>query len=70
MREGKPVNLVIVVGEMPTDGKLNFKKPAASQNSPRRQSDRSITKKRKRVSNPDCLSSLSTEQPLKPEAKR
>ena len=32
MREGKPVNLVIVVGEMPTDGKLNFKKPAASQN--------------------------------------
>lgn len=32
MREGKPVSLVIVVGEMPTDGKLNFKKSAASQN--------------------------------------
>ena len=52
MREGKPVNLVIVVGEMPTDGKLNFKKPAASQNNALGANVRPLNdKEKKRVSN-------------------
>lgn len=49
---GKPVNLVIVVGEMPTDGKLNFKKPAASQNNALGANVRPLNdKEKKRVSN-------------------
>lgn len=52
MREGKPVSLVIVVGEMPTDGKLNFKKPAASQNNALGANVRPLNdKEKKRVSN-------------------
>ena len=52
MREGKPVNLVIVVGEMPTDGKLNFKKPAASQNNALGANVRPLNdKEKKRVPN-------------------
>lgn len=52
MREGKPVNLVIVVEEMPTDGKLNFKKPAASQNNALGANVRPLNdKEKKRVSN-------------------
>lgn len=51
MREGKPVSLVIVVGEMPTDGKLNFKKPAASQNNALGANVRPLNdKEKKRVS--------------------
>ena len=52
MREGKSVSLVIVVGEMPTDGKLNFKKPAASQNNALGANVRPLNdKEKKRVSN-------------------
>lgn len=52
MREGKPVSLVIVVGEMPTDRKLNFKKPAASQNNALGANVRPLNdKEKKRVSN-------------------
>lgn len=67
MREGKPVSLVIVVGEMPTDGKLNFKKPAASQNNALGANVRPLNDKEKKRVSTDCLSSLSMEQPLKPE---
>ena len=69
MREGKPVNLVIVVGEMPTDGKLNFKKPAASQNNALGANVRPLNDKERNAFPTDCLSSLSTEQPLKPECE-
>ncbi len=52
MREGKPVSLVIVVGEMPTDGKLNFKKSAASQNNALGANVRPLNdKEKKRVPN-------------------
>lgn len=52
MREGKPVNLVIVVGEMPTDGKLNFKKPASSQSNALGANVRPLNdKEKKRVPN-------------------
>lgn len=67
MREGKPVSLVIVVGEMPTDGKLNFKKPAASQNNALGANVRPLNDKERNAFRTDCLSSLSMEQPLKPE---
>ena len=52
MREGKPVSLVIVVGERPTDGKLNFKKSAASQNNALGANVRPLNdKEKKRVPN-------------------
>ena len=52
MREGKRVSLVIVVGEMPTDGKLNFKKSAASQNNALGANVRPLNdKEKKRVPN-------------------
>lgn len=52
VREGKPVNLVIEVGEMPSDGKLDFKKPAASQNNALGANVRPLNdKEKKRVPN-------------------
>lgn len=60
MRDGKPVSLVIVVGEMPTDGKLNFKKPAASQNNALGANVRPLNdKEKKRVSNGLFVESVS-----------
>ena len=52
IRECKPVSLGSVVGEIPTDGKLNFKKPAASQNKALGANVRPLNdKEKKRVSN-------------------